>query len=178
MFSRKLFLVSITLILINLIYSAAKIYQPDLFDAIPLTFSDEIIPLLINSLFIILVCFLFFTQKKKMQAKLDEMQSNVVLPAIQHSKSAVYSDITLIDNIPNLFCIKDQNGRWLQASPEYLETLELLFTDYIGKTDAYLAINSTGNNVALQENILQDKNAWKKGLKINFDFCNRTGIKN
>lgn len=170
MFSRQLFLVSITLILINLIYSAAKFYQPDLFDAIPVTFSDEIIPLLTNSLFIILVCLFFFTQKKKMQAKLDEMLSNAVPPAIQHSKSAVYSDITLIDNIPNLFCIKDQNGRWLQASPEYLETLELLFTDYIGKTDAYLALNSTGNNLVFQENMLQDKNAWKTKKAVKKDL--------
>ncbi len=177
MLSWKFFFISITLVLINLLYSAAKIYQPDLFDTMAGSFSDEVIPLLVNTLFILLICLFFFSQKKKLRAKLDEMQSNQSIIPTRPGKAKGYSDVTLIDTIPNLFCIKDQNGRWLQASPKYLETLDLLFTDYMGKTDAYLALNSTGSNLVLQENMLQDKNAWqtKKAVKKELTITRENG---
>lgn len=174
MLSWKFFSISITLILINLIYSGLRIYQPDFFDIHALPFPDEIIPLLINGFFIILVLFFFYSQKKNNPVEPEETP----LPLVkQQKKSTLYSDVTLIDNIPNLFCIKDSNGRWLQASQEYLEALELMFIDYVGKTDAYLAINSAGEGAVFQDNILQDKTAWKtkKPVKKNITIPCKNG---
>ncbi len=174
MLSWKFFSISITLILINLIYGGIRIFQPDFFDNYPLPFPDEIIPLLINVFFIFLVIFFFYSQKKN-----QPIESNEILPppVTPQRKTTFYSDLTLIDSIPNLFCIKDQNGRWLQASQEYLEALELMFIDYVGKTDAYLAVNSANDGAVFQENILQDKTAWKtkNSVKKNISLPQKNG---
>lgn len=139
-----------------------QIYRADLFEMPFFIYLPKIIPLLINGTFVALACFFFYSQKKKSQCNVDDFQ-------VKKSKKVThtYTDSTLIDHIPNLFCIKDQEGRWIQASDKYLKILNLQYVDYIGKTDTYLALKSNSNNSAMfQENMILDKKAWKRKRKV------------
>jgi len=165
MLTWKVFFISITLILINIIYSAINIFLPTLFDTNPFNVSSAFILLSCNLFFLILISFIFFSQRRNVQTELKKDQHQVVLPPsqfIQQKKNAIYTDVTLIDNIPNLFCIKDPHGKWIQASPEYLSTLRIQFVDYIGKTDEELSASSDNKFAPIfKENIIQDRSAWQ-----------------
>lgn len=163
MLTWKSFFLSITLVfLVNIAYNVALLLQIDLF-ASNLVFSSEIVSIVSSSIFIALSCYFFYSQKKSSHLGSSENHSyhDKSEPIFQPHKSAVYSDLTLIDNVPNLFCIKDNHGRWIQASPEYLKILELDYVDYVGKKDIDLAFNADAKNSLFKENILQDQNAWK-----------------
>ncbi len=164
MLTWKTFFISITLLfLVNIGYSIGRIFQPEFFETNPYVFSPEIVSLLINSIFIVLACFFFYSQKKSshIEANGNRSYHDKIAPVFQPNKSAVYCDLMLIDNISNLFCIKDHHGRWIQANSEYLKILNLEYVDYVGKKDIELAFNSDGKNILFKENILQDQNAWK-----------------
>jgi diguanylate cyclase (GGDEF)-like protein/PAS domain S-box-containing protein len=105
-----------------------------------------------------------------------EDQPNYV-EAIVKKNTAVYSDVTLVDNVPNIFCIKDNRGRWIQANLEYLKFLNIQYINYIGKTDAYLAGRPNSNSLVFQENIYQDNNAWeiKRSVKNTVKFTLENG---
>ncbi|MGR9088680.1 MAG: PAS domain-containing protein, partial [Gammaproteobacteria bacterium] len=70
------------------------------------------------------------------------------------------SDRLLITLFPELLCLKDPYGRWLKASPSYLESFNLQDVDYVGKTDRELANYPECNKDALKASIRQDENAW------------------
>lgn len=49
-----------------------------------------------------------------------------------------YTDSTLIKYLPNILCIKDWNGRWLQADAVFLQKTGVKEQEYLGKTDQEL----------------------------------------
>jgi hypothetical protein len=139
MFTKKFFFISIIfIIIINIIYSGIRVYLPGFFETDLFSFLPEIIPLLINVCLIVLTTIFFYTQKDIIQVESMEAQPNHVEEIVKKNTS-VYSDVTLVDNVPNIFCIKDHRGRWIQANLKYLKLLNIQYIDYIGKTDAYLA---------------------------------------
>ena len=179
MFTKKFFFISIIfIIIINIIYSGIRVYLPGFFETDLFSFLPEIIPLLINVCLIVLTTIFFYTQKDIIQVESMEAQSNHV-EAIVKKNTAVFSDVTLVDNVPNIFCIKDHRGRWIQANLKYLKLLNIQYIDYIGKTDAYLAGRPNSNSSVFQKNIYQDKNAWKikRSVKNTVKFTLENGDK-
>jgi len=164
MLTWKVFFIFISLILINIIYSAINIFLPTLIETFSFNFSSEFILLSVNIFFLILISVIFFSRKKPSQIELKKDQQQVVPPSqfIQQRKNAIYTDLTLIDNIPNLLCIKDSHGKWVQANPEYLSTLRIQSVDYIGKKDEELFDISDDKFAPIfKENIIQRRNAWQ-----------------
>jgi len=109
---------------------------------------------------------LFYQQKNG--TSIDENETELI--QVKNSNNTVapfsYSDQLLIDTFPGILCIKDQYGRWLQANTEYLTLLDLQDTEYVGKTDAYLALNVIANSIVFQQNVMQDKKAWQLGNRV------------
>jgi diguanylate cyclase (GGDEF)-like protein/PAS domain S-box-containing protein len=144
----------------NIAYLVIPVFQSG-FEINSYLYAPEIILLLINSLFVVLMLLLFYKQKKSTLIYENETE----LIQVENSNNTIapfsYSDQLLIDTLPDILCIKDQYGRWLQANTEYLTLLDLQDTDYIGKTDAYLALNVNTNSLVFQQNVIQDKKAWQ-----------------
>ena len=117
----------------------------------------------------------FYTQKETIKVESEHASRLNKEDPIVKKNTAVYSEITLVDNIPNIFCIKDHKGKWIQANQEYLKFLNIQYIDYVGKTDAYLAGKPNSNSPVFKQNIFQDNEAWemkrsvKKNLKLTLD---------
>ncbi|MGR9101266.1 MAG: sensor domain-containing protein [Gammaproteobacteria bacterium] len=77
-----------------------------------------------------------------------------------------YSDHFLVENIPNLLCIKDGKGRWLQASRSFLGHYNLNNLDYAGKTDYQLSQEKGADVLALYADANQEKKAWNLGRPV------------
>lgn len=163
----------------NFAYTVVQIYQPSLFETDFFFFPHEIIPLLTSCIIVISILFFFYANKSRRQSNINH--SAVVQEQIisQSKNSSLYTDQILIDYFPNILCIKDPNGRWVQANPEYLLFLDMQLADYIGKTDAYLALNLHSNSSVFQENIVQDKKAWetRKGVRKSISITLKNGDK-
>lgn len=122
--------------------------------------------------------FAFFYINKKQKVNKIDATNSVQKPAVDVNKStSFYTDLLLIEHFPNLLCIKDLNGKWIQASPKYLFYLNMQNIDYMGKTDAYLVDNSKNNQTIFLKNIAQDKKAWelRKSVKSNMLFTLNDG---
>ncbi len=149
----------------NIAYLVIPVFQSG-FELNSYFFSPETILLLINSLFVVLMLILFYQQKN--DTSIDENETELI--QVENSNHTVasfsYSDQLLIDTFPGILCIKDQYGRWLQANTEYLTLLDLQDTEYVGKTDAYLALNVKANSIVFQQNVMQDKKAWQLGNRV------------
>lgn len=79
-------------------------------------------------------------------------------------RAVSYSDQILIDNFPNILCIKDKDGHWLNSNDNYLHSFNLQNVDYAGKSDLELAQLPNSNLSALHASAIQDKLAWKHGV--------------
>lgn len=88
------------------------------------------------------------------------------LPTAAPNINLQFSDQLLINHFPDLLCLKDKDGRWISASRQYLEFLNLRNVDYFGKTDLELAQNSDCDIEALKSNIFQDKSAWHSRKQV------------
>lgn len=53
----------------------------------------------------------------------------------QDNNQPIYTDVTLVKHLPNILCIKDGNGRWLQANEIFLQKTGIKQQNYFGKTD-------------------------------------------
>lgn len=82
------------------------------------------------------------------------------------SSDLLLTDRILIEKIPNLLCIKDGAGRWLQAKLSYLELFNLQNIDYVNKTDYLLSQTSEANSNALRLNANLDRQAWRDGCPV------------
>ena len=161
----------------SIAYTFEQIYQPSLFERDIFIFSPEIIPLLINSFLVISIFYFFYTQRNCSKIGTNKIKLFQEETINQNKNSPLYTDQLLIDYFPNILCIKDQNGRWIQANSEYLISLDMQYPDYIGKTDAYLALNSNSNSSVFQENTILTKKAWRlrKSVKSNMPITLKNG---
>lgn len=67
----------------------------------------------------------------------------------------------LIENIPDIICYKDDQGRWLQANSADLDLFQLNNVDYVGKTDAELAPYTPFFKEAFEACMQTDEMAWQ-----------------
>ena len=112
-----------------------------------------------NSAFIITGALLFFIAKKSNLQNSDTS-------SLQEKNNPLFMNKWIIDNIPNILCIKDPDGHWLQASSMYLNLLGLDNADYQGKTNSELSLLSRDTEKAVQLNSLHDEQTWEKGKTI------------
>jgi diguanylate cyclase (GGDEF)-like protein/PAS domain S-box-containing protein len=111
--------------------------------------------LIINGVFIGIAVAIYFS-KQRFESSLDKLPLLVATPNL----SLQFSDHLLINYFPDFLCLKDKDGRWLKASRDYLEILNLQNIDYNGKMDVELAQYPNCNMEALKISIIQDKSAW------------------
>jgi diguanylate cyclase (GGDEF)-like protein/PAS domain S-box-containing protein len=83
-----------------------------------------------------------------------------------NSDDPTLTDRILIEKIPNLLCIKDGEGRWLQAKASYLKLFNLQDIDYFNKTDYFLSQEPDAHSNALRVNATLEKKAWKKDRPV------------
>jgi len=69
-------------------------------------------------------------------------------------------DKSLLEHMLNFLCLKDAEGRWLRASPAYIEIFNLQDIDYKGKTDFELAQLPQADADALELSAITDKSVW------------------
>jgi len=69
-------------------------------------------------------------------------------------------DKSLLEHMLNFLCLKDAEGRWLRASPAYMEIFNLQHIDYKGKTDFELAQYPQSDAAALELSAITDKSVW------------------
>ena len=67
----------------------------------------------------------------------------------------------LIENIPDIICYKDGQGRWLQANSADLDLFQLNGINYFGKTDAELAPYTPFFKEAFEGCMASDEIAWE-----------------
>ena len=158
----------------NTIYTSVQIFQPIPSETPYLPFPHEIITLLINSILVISIFYLLYSYRKKHQ-QIETDKLKLIQEKVITNNLPLYTDSLLIENFPNLLCIKDSGGRWIKASTEYLTYLDMRYVDYVGKTDAYLALHSKSNSGIFKENIEQDRKAWelKKNVQNNVSFVQK-----
>ncbi|NOZ70712.1 MAG: PAS domain S-box protein, partial [Chloroflexi bacterium] len=70
---------------------------------------------------------------------------------------------TLINATPDVICLKDAQGHWLEANQAYLALFELEDVDYRGKHNRELAALRPFYHDAFQECEKTDELAWQKG---------------
>ena len=115
----------------------------------------------LNSFLIVYLLFIYLKQKKQISAILEKVDVSTLDSNFEKMSISLYNDLLLINNFPHILCIKDGNGCWLQAHPNYLKLLELQEVDFIGKTDKELALSSENLSLMFERNIIQDRSAWK-----------------
>lgn len=153
------------LIGITLTYSLITLYNANLVSYV----SGEIVILIENILFIfLLITYTFVIKRPKSTVKkrpsIEPHQPTSFLKS--DNNTSLYTDAFLIENIPNLLCIKDAKGRWIRASPAYLDFFNLTGHDYRGKTDIELSEYPGSNFEALRFDGSQDKKAWESGQAL------------
>ncbi len=152
MLIQKSYFILITLLIAsNLSYCILQLYFPFFLKG-ALTFQPELLILIIN--FFFSISFLFFRVLHNKNALFTKVFTQV-------DDLPLYTDATLISNIPNFLCIKDGDGRWLQATSEYLDYLKIRNHFFVGKTDEELALLQESNSSELQKNTTLDKIAWQ-----------------
>ncbi|MEI7635068.1 MAG: response regulator [bacterium] len=70
---------------------------------------------------------------------------------------------SLINSTPDIICMKDGEGRWIEANEADLELFQLTDVDYRGKTDAELADYSPFYREPFLACMETDEAAWRKG---------------
>ncbi len=110
------------------------------------------------------------TSPIRTQENLTSIQDNLT------DTQDLYTDSSLIKYIPSILCIKDENGRWLQAKADYLKFLGIQH-DFKGKTDKELLSNLNINTKFLAANYKLEAQAWqqKKNVKDIINITNPDG---
>ncbi|BAY08526.1 PAS domain S-box protein [Calothrix sp. NIES-2098] len=70
---------------------------------------------------------------------------------------------TLINATPDIICLKDSEGKWLESNQANLEFLEIQGVDFKGKTDSELAQFSDFYHDTLLNCHQTDEQAWQQG---------------
>ncbi len=146
---KSVFILIILFVIVNLTFSIIQLYAPALINTV-FPFQPDIFILITHGVFITAILFFWLHPGKPLKQKLPEKE---LLP--------LYTDSLLISHIPNCLCIKDGEGRWLQATTEYLHYLNLTNHHFVGKTDAQLALIPESNAAELQKNTQLDEIAWQ-----------------
>lgn len=130
--------------------------------------SGETVILIENiALILLLITYEYVIKRTKGSAPKSVIKARQPSSFLQNdNKIPLYTDFFLIENIPNLLCIKDAKGRWLRASPAYLDFFNLTGRDYRGKTDIELCEYPGSNFEALRYDASQDKKAWESGQAL------------
>lgn len=117
--------------------------------------------LIINTVFCVVMAVVFYRQQKNtvvLQSK--RLLLETVLLNDHHNNHF------LLQYMPNFLCLKDADGRWLLASPDYLASLNLQGVDYEGKTNFELARYPQSDKRALELANIQDKATWHLGKEV------------
>ena len=113
--------------------------------------------LIINSVFMIILLFVYFQTAK--HDLFEHEENGDSYPAEETNNRFQINTQILIDHFPDFLCIKNHEGRWLAASNIYLKIFNLQDVDYIGMTDAELFHYSNSNADILKVSFLQDRSA-------------------
>ncbi|BCO08230.1 hypothetical protein GF1_06060 [Desulfolithobacter dissulfuricans] len=73
---------------------------------------------------------------------------------------------TIVNNTPDIICLKDGEGRWLLANQPDLELFKLTDVVYQGKTDADLIPFSPSFRDAFLTCMESDEAAWRQGVPV------------
>ncbi len=73
---------------------------------------------------------------------------------------------TLINTMPDAVCLKDGEGRLIEANTVFLRLCGLSESDYQGKTCRELATAATSDDAPLSELERSDETAWKEGSHL------------
>lgn len=90
----------------------------------------------------------------------DDITQSKSLETIMEEKSDLL--FQLIENSPDIFCVKDAEGRWLLTNTTNLKLFGLEGISYYGKTDAELAEYIPSHKETLLHNVQTDQEAWKE----------------
>ncbi len=73
---------------------------------------------------------------------------------------------TLINNVPDMICVKDGDGRWQIANPAAMDLFGVKGVDYHGKTDSELVEKVDFSSDAFNACFDLDQQAWQKCLPV------------
>ncbi|MDD5274986.1 MAG: EAL domain-containing protein [Methylovulum sp.] len=116
--------------------------------------------LVLNGVSAIIFGFVFYLQQKN--NKYREAMSLLAQASVVEAPVNLTGkdDESLLEHMLNFLCLKDAQGRWLRASPTYLEIFNLQGIDYQGKTDVELASYPQSDREALMLSAINDKTVW------------------
>ena len=80
------------------------------------------------------------------------------------------NEMELLQFVPDFLCLKDGEGRWLYAVPDFLARYDLQFVDFIGRTNEELALEPESKAHALKLASIQDKSTWHLGEAMKESF--------
>ena len=151
MLIRKIFIILVTLLVAsNLSFGFLQLYSPSLLEEF-FPFQTIILILIANGIFIAIAFLLSLIQKTHTRPK--KLLNTIPEPFN-------YTDAQLISRIPDILCIKDNQGKWRQAAPEYLSYLNLKDETVAGRTDKQLSQIQKCNRAELQKNAMLEESAW------------------
>ncbi|MCF6186234.1 MAG: PAS domain-containing protein [Desulfobulbaceae bacterium] len=75
----------------------------------------------------------------------------------------------LINASPDIICLKDGEGRWLQANEANLRLFQISGDDYKGRTDVELAQYNTLYGNVLLASMKSDEDVWHKGQPYEYE---------
>ncbi len=84
-----------------------------------------------------------------------------------NDQESPFSEQFLVDQVPHIFCIRDEKGRWLAAKPYFLKLLGLDNQPYQGKTSQELSRISNSPENGLRLNAMQDEKIWQRAKPFN-----------
>ncbi|RME59293.1 MAG: PAS domain S-box protein, partial [Candidatus Dadabacteria bacterium] len=89
-----------------------------------------------------------------------EVESFLLTQSLREEKERLR---TLFNAIPDFLCLKDPEGRWIEANPTAVKLFELEGKNFIGKTDKEIGELSPAFQDALLYCMRTDKEAWEVG---------------
>ncbi len=116
--------------------------------------------LIINSLFILISAGIHYKQYSYKPVDPENIPLRADKPVELPPPPA---PLLAIEHFPNFLCLKDKDGRWLQASRTYLESFNLHHVNYVGKTDSELSEVPHSDAHALTLSTILDKSTWHLG---------------
>lgn len=118
--------------------------------------------LLIGIILSLLISLLLYTGRLNFTAR-----TSFIATPLDNSANYSHIDSMLFQSSPTILCIKDNNGRWLRASKEYLNFLGDQYVDYYGKTDIELVKTSNINAQFLIPNAITENQVWQQRKAVN-----------
>lgn len=149
-----LLFLALTLVFADILYLLAAHYYPWLDYEVPL--------LTLNGSFSLYMAAAFLLASPKSSRFHDKLPLSVAMQV----ETRPFFDQLLIQSFPDFLCLKDKDGRWLSATPDYLASFNLAGADYFGKTYFELAQQADCDVEALKVGAARDKIAWKLGRPV------------